>query len=202
MHTRQDASAPEGTLRQALAWVINERIFDNLVLHGNTKWLPVDLVVLALFWVWSDQPTLTAAFTQAQRWAAALFTRVAIHSYQGLTGALVTWTSQLLPLLWQRCQHCLEQCGQKHWRRRPLAGPGRRRAPASARHAHAPNEQAFCAPASYGHSRTAKYRKKKRERASSQACRRTGQAADLDDLVVAHGPASAVELEERPLVFQ
>ncbi len=199
MHTRQDASAPEGTLRQALAWVINERIFDNLVLHGNTKWLPVDLVVLALFWVWSDQPTLTAAFTQAQRWAAALFTRVAIHSYQGLTGALVTWTSQLLPLLWQRCQHCLEQCGQKHWRVGrwlALAVDGSRISTPRTR----ANEQAFAR--ALRPQQDCQISQEEAERASSQACRRAGQAADLDDLAVAHGPAFAVELEKWPLVFQ
>lgn len=161
MHTRQDASAPEGTLRQALAWVIHERIFDNLIPHGNTKWLPADLVALAVLWVWSDQATLTAAFAQAQRWASALFGRVAAHSYQGLTGALLTWTGQLLPLLWQRCQHCLEECGPKHWRVGrwlALAVDGSRISTPRTR----ANEQAFCAPR-YGHSRTAKYRKKKRK---------------------------------------
>ena len=161
MEPRQDANPPHGTLRQALAWVFRERIFDNLTLHGNTKWLPVDLVALAVLWVWSDQDTLTTAFDQAHLWANALFGRVAIHSYQGLTGALVTWTGQLLPLLWQRCQHCLEECGQKHWRVGrwlALAVDGSRISTPRT----CDNEQAFCAP-HYGHSKTAQYRKKKRK---------------------------------------
>jgi Transposase DDE domain len=161
MHTRHDANAPDGTLRQALTWVIKDRIFDNLTRHGNTKLLPADLVILAVLWVWSDQPTLTAAFAQAQHWTTRLGVRLAIHSYQGLSAALATWTGQLLLVLWQRCQHCLEECGQKHWRVGrwlALAVDGSRVSTPRTRD----NEQAFCAPR-YGHSRTAKYRKKKRK---------------------------------------
>jgi hypothetical protein len=100
-------------LRQALTWIVDAGIFHDLKFHGNTKWQPVDLVVLAVMWAWSDSSTLTAAFAEAHRWALALFGRVAVESYQGLTGALVTWTAQLLPLLWERFHQRMEECGRR-----------------------------------------------------------------------------------------
>ena len=54
-------------LRQALAWIGDAGIFDQLKFHGHTKWLPVNLVVLAVMWVWSDSSTLTGAFAEAAR---------------------------------------------------------------------------------------------------------------------------------------
>jgi hypothetical protein len=162
MEPRTDGAPPvQGTLlRQALAWVVEAGIFDRLKLHGNTKWVPTDLVVLAVLWVWSDQATLTAAFAQAARWATTLLGRGALHSYQGLTGALVTWTGQLLPLLWQRLQQRMQECGRGHWRIGPwlaLAVDGSRVSTPRT----AANEKAFGAP-HYGHGKTARYRKKKR----------------------------------------
>ncbi len=186
MHTRQDASAPEGTLRQALAWVINERIFDNLILHGNTKWLPVDLVVLALFWVWSDQPTLTAAFTQAQRWAAALFTRVAIHSYQGLTGSpghldqpIATLALATLPATaWNNAERNTSASAA-------IGLLARRRHLASARQHAIPRARTECKPSRVRKlwpQQDCQTSQAEAERASSQACRRAGKAADLDQI--------------------
>jgi Transposase DDE domain len=166
MGQRKDAREPvspvvNGTmLRQALAWIVDAGIFDQLSFHGNTKWQPVDLVVLAVMWVWSDQSTLTAAFAEAVRWAVSLFGDAAIQSYQGLTGALVTWTGQLLPLLWERLHQRMEECGQGHWRVGPwlaLAVDGSRVSTPRT----VANEKAFCAPR-YGQGKTAKYRKKKR----------------------------------------
>jgi DDE family transposase len=86
---------------------------------------------------------------------------VASHSYQGLTGALVSWTAQLLPLLWERLQQRMEECGRGHWRVGrwlALAVDGSRISTPRT----ATNEKAFCA-ARYGKGKTAKYRKKKRK---------------------------------------
>ena len=161
------ATNPDGVvvngalLRQALVWMVDGRIVDHLKLHGNTKWLPVDLVVLAVLWVWSDGATLTAAFAEAARSAAGLFGRVAVRSYQGLTAALVRWTAPLLALLWQRLHQRTQECGRGHWRHGrwlALAVDGSR---VSAPRTKA-NEKAFCAP-HYGSGKTARYRRKKRQ---------------------------------------
>jgi hypothetical protein len=146
-------------LRRALAWVVQDDIFGHLPRHGNTKWLPARLVVLAVLWVWSDHATLTGAFAQAYRWATDLVGNVAVTSYQGLTAALVTWTPRLLPLLQTRLQQRMHECGGDHWRVGrwlALAVDGSRVSTPRT----AANEQAFCAPR-YGHGKTAKYKKKK-----------------------------------------
>src|SRR5947208_8260047 len=86
-------------LQQALGWVIDSALFAPVQLHGNTRWRAADLVVLATLWVWSDHQTLTGAFAQARELATAMAGAAAVRSYQGLTGALATWTGALLPLL-------------------------------------------------------------------------------------------------------
>jgi hypothetical protein len=158
-------------LRRAMAWIVDGGIFDHLKFHGNTKWKPVDLVVLAVMWVWSDDATLTGAFAQAYRWAMDLFGAVAIGSYQGLTGALATWTSQLVPLLQQRLHERMRECGREHWcvgQWLALAVDGSR---VSTPRSFA-NEKAFCAP-NWGKSSMAKYRRKKRK---GRRCRRRSRS--------------------------
>ena len=159
---RSDQKVNGETLRSAVTWVVNEKSFENLKFHCNTKWLVCDLIILAVFWVWSDQATLTGAFTEAHGWAVKLFGRAAIGSYQGLTGALVTVTDTLLPVLWERMQSLMERHGGEHWRVAgwlPLAVDGSRvSTPRTAL-----NEQAFCAP-NHGRSASARHRAKKRRR--------------------------------------
>lgn len=148
------------TLRTAVTWIVNERSFQNLSWHGNTKWIVSDLIILAVLWVWSDSPTLTGAFAEARGWSLKMLGRVAIGSYQGLTGALMTATATLLPLLWGRMHELMERHGGDYWRVGgwlPLAVDGSRVSTPRT----APNEKAFCAP-NYGRSASAKHRAKKR----------------------------------------
>lgn len=148
------------TLRSAVTWVVNEKSFENLQFHGNTKWLVCDLIILAVLWVWSDHATLTGAFAEAHAWSLKMLGRAAVSSYQGLMGALVSVTSTLMPLLWMRMQHLMERHGGDHWRVAgwlPLAVDGSRVSTPRT----APNEKAFCA-ANYGRSASAKHRAKKR----------------------------------------
>ena len=147
------------TLRGALQWIVQAGIFKHLTLHGNTRWLPSDLVVLAVLWVWSDKASLTDAFVEARGWSMRMLGRVALGTYQGLTGALVTWTGSLLPALWQRLHQLMEQCGGEFWRIGkwlPLALDGSRVSTPRTK----ANEDAFCAK-NYGKGKTARYRKKK-----------------------------------------
>jgi hypothetical protein len=157
--TRNRQQVNGETLRTAVGWIVDEGIFARLKLHGNTKWLVADLVVLAVLWVWSDHACLTGAFTEAHCWSVKMLGRAAVGSYQGLTGALVTWTGALLPLLWGRLHNRMEQCAGRHWRVGlwlALAVDGSRvTTPRSEA-----NEKAFCAK-NYGRGQTAKYRKKK-----------------------------------------
>jgi hypothetical protein len=47
--------------------------------------------------VWSDRASLRDAFGEARRWSQRMLGRVAVGTYQGLTGALVTWTALRRP---------------------------------------------------------------------------------------------------------
>ena len=112
--TTQDL--PFQALQRALAWIINENIFSQLTLHGNTTWTAGPLVALAVLWVWSDKDTLTAAFKHAKHLALSMFGEVALTTYQGLIDALVTWTGSLLPLIQRRLHSLMEQIGGDYWR--------------------------------------------------------------------------------------
>jgi len=162
-------------LRAAVTWIVNERSFENLKFHGNTKWLVCDLITLAVLWVWSDHTTLTGAFAEAYGWSLRMLGRAAVDSYQGLTGALVSVTSTLMPLLWARMQGLMERHAGEHWRVAgwlPLAVDGSRLGTPRT----AVNEQAFCA-ANYGHSAMAKYRAKKRRQNGIPRRRKESQPA-------------------------
>lgn len=171
---REQAKQPVNgeTLRSAVTWIVNEKSFENLKFHGNTTWLVCDLIILAVLWVWSDHATLTGAFVEAHGWSLKMLGRVAVGSYQGLTGALVSVTDSVLPLLWARMQSMMEQHGGEHWRVvgwLPLAVDGSRVSTPRM----APNEKAFCAP-NYGRSASAKHRaKKRRQRGVARRARKS-----------------------------
>jgi len=115
--------------------------------------------VLAVLWVWSEKSQLTAAFGEARIWSERFFGRVAVGSYQGLTGALVNYAAQLVPLLWYQLHRRMEQVGKEHWRIGrwlPLAVDGSRVSTPRTK----ANEKEFRA-SNYGKGQTAKYRKKK-----------------------------------------
>ena len=146
-------------LRKAMEWVIDPSIFQDLKTHGNTKWIAKDLVMLAVLWVWSEKSQLTAAFGEARIWSKRFFGRVAVGSYQGLTGALVNYGGQLVPLLWNQLHRRMKQVGKEHWRIGrwlPLAVDGSRVSTPRTK----ANEKEFRA-SNYGKGKTAKYRKKK-----------------------------------------
>lgn len=146
-------------LRKAMEWVIDPGIFQDLRTHGNTKWIAKDLVMLAVLWVWSEKSQLTGAFGEARVWSKRLFGRIAVGSYQGLTGALVNYGGKLVPLLWDQLHRRMKQVGKEHWRIGPwlpLAVDGSRISTPRTK----ANEKAFRA-ANYGKSDSAKYRKKK-----------------------------------------
>jgi hypothetical protein len=146
------------TIYAAVKWLLGGGILDQVRLHGNTGWVPMDLVVLAVVWAWDDDATLTGAFENAHRWSLKVLGRAAVGTFQGFMKALVKYTGQLLPLLWERMQFLMEAHGGEHWQIgvwKPFAVDGSRvTTPRSEA-----NEEAFCA-ANYGGSRMAKYRRR------------------------------------------
>lgn len=145
-------------LRQALQWFGDSNSFSELVRHGNVGWSAMQLVSLVVLWSWSDRSTLTAAFIDARDLAWKMFGRVAVTTYQGMMGALRSYTAPLLSLFWRHLHVRMEQVAGKHWRIGlwlALAVDGSRFATPRT----AANERAFSIK-NYGHGRKAKTRKK------------------------------------------
>lgn len=145
-------------LRDSVNWIVNDDMFANLALHGNIGWQPARLIILAVLWVWSEKNTLTKAFNHARHLAVSLFGDAAVSTYQGLTGALKTYTTKLLPAVQNRMHALMEEVGGDHGRIGkwlPLAVDGSRidtpRTKSNERHFAAKN---------YGAGRKAKSRRK------------------------------------------
>ena len=85
------------TLRAAVAWAINAKVFTHLKFHGNTSWQVIDLILLTIVWVWSGNTSLTGAFAEARSWSSGTLGRCAVKTFQGLMKALVAGTAKLLP---------------------------------------------------------------------------------------------------------
>lgn len=144
-------------LRKALVWVINDRMFANVRMHGHTRWNPKQIVILAVLWVWSDKSTLVRAFIHARRLSLAMFGSVGVTTYQGLMGALKRWSTVLLPKTQKRLQDLMEDVADEHWRIGlwvPLAVDGSRVSTPRTKS----NEKAFSAK-NYGKGREAKSRR-------------------------------------------
>lgn len=145
-------------LQRALAWIVNSRIFDDLPRHGNTSWLPTQLIVLAILWVWSDCSRLTTGYEEARQVARGMYESLKLCTYQGFIRALVTWTERLRPLLWSRLQQLMEPAAANYWRLGEflaLAVDGSRVTVPRTKS----NESAFAAK-NYGHGRKAQSRRK------------------------------------------
>lgn len=160
-------------LRRAVNWIVNDSIFRDLKLHGNVSWTAAGLVCLAVFWVWSPESSLVEAAKAAVETVTAVFGSAAVKSYQALTGALKTYTNQLLPVLWLRLQCLMAGCDKDLWRIGlwlALAVDGSRVGTPRTRK----NEQRFCKPA--GKQGKKKGRKaKKRSRHANQKRRSAGR---------------------------
>lgn len=143
------------------SWFLPDHgVFATLTFHGNCRWLPNVLVGLALCWSWSECRNLTDAFTEAAGCCQKIFGSVAVSTYQGFLGALVTWTPRFLPLLRGVVQERMAQLGS-HWECEGwvLLGFDGSRATAPRT---VSNETAFCAP-NYGQSRQARSRRRKKK---------------------------------------
>jgi Transposase DDE domain len=154
-------------IRRVVSWVVNEDIFTKLKLHGNVKWSAASLVCLAIFWVWSDESSLVQAALDAVDLVRSLFGTAAVQSYQALTGALRSYTDQLLPVMWARLHSLMEEHGRNAFRIGrwlPLAADGSRLlVPRTAK-----NESRFCKPPK----KRNKKRKKRGRHAKNKPVRR------------------------------
>lgn len=103
-------------LHRAVKWLLDSSSWKALAPHGNTSWTFSELLLLALFWVWSDAATLTGAFAHARHLAGTLLGKVALTSYTGFAGSLDTWTTALMPRLRAILHQRMESVAGTHWR--------------------------------------------------------------------------------------
>lgn len=155
--TLLDGSLP-AQLHRAVKWLVDSPAWASFTPHGNTAWAFSELLLLTLFWVWSDVATLTGAFDHARNLARTLLGKVALTSYTGFAAALDRWTSQLRPRLWSALHERMESVAGTHWRIGgwlPLAIDGSRTSAPRTR----ANERGLC-PRRYGRGVKAKSRVK------------------------------------------
>jgi hypothetical protein len=144
-------------LRRALDWIVDVNTFANLHLHGNVKWMPHNLVVLAVLAAWCEADRMSDAFVSAANLSRSFFGVVAVRTFQGMMRALVTYSPQLIPVVWQRIQFLAEQVASEHYRIGkwvPLAVDGSRFTTPRTQS----NELAFSAR-NYGNGKSAKSRR-------------------------------------------
>jgi len=103
-------------LRRALNWVLNDKMFAKVKLHGNISWVPAALVRLAVFWMWSSQSTLVEAANDAIGCVSRIFGETALKSYQSLVNGLKRYSDQLSSILWLRMQSLMQQCDEANFR--------------------------------------------------------------------------------------
>ena len=132
-------------LRRALNWIVKDKMFAKLRVHGNTGWTATSLVRLAIFWVWSSESSLVDAADDAIACVTRIFGDSAVTSYQALTNALHRYSNQLRPILWTRLQALMKDCDDASFRIGlwlALAVDGTRlKVPRTLK-----NEQRFCKP--------------------------------------------------------
>jgi hypothetical protein len=155
-------------MANALDWIVNDKIFADVQLHGNVKWFVLDLVRVAVLWVWSSKHTLVESANDAIEKSRELFSSVGIKSYQVLTNALVKYTSQILPPLQKRMHQLMENVNSSGFRMGlwvVLAVDGSRLNVPRTR----ANEQRFCKPTT----KRKKRHNKKKNRRGRHATKRT-----------------------------
>lgn len=114
---RKNTVVDQGALlKRAVKWIVTKDSFAKMRLHGNTKWVPQNLVVLAVLFAWSDSQRMTDGFDKAAKLAQKLFGVLAVETFQGMVRALVTYRARLIPCLWARLQSLMEQSVPEHFR--------------------------------------------------------------------------------------
>jgi hypothetical protein len=132
-------------LRRALDWIVSDKIFAGVTLHGNVKWTAAALVRVAVFWMWSAKSSLVEAADEGMGCVKRIYGETVVKSYQTLVNGLHRYSHQLLPILRSRLQGLMQQCDGTSFRVGlwlALAVDGSRvNVPRTL-----PNERRFCKP--------------------------------------------------------
>ena len=134
-------------------------LFANDTFHGNTKWVPEQLVTQALVWSWQKEKNVTDAFDQSLEICEKLgVTRIA-KTYPAFMNALDRYRPTFTKRMGERLQSLAQDVGGQFWRSGDWVLIGFDGSRVTVPRTVA-NEKAFCAP-NFGHGVRAKYGKKK-----------------------------------------
>ena len=103
-------------LRRALNWIVTDKMFAGLKLHGNANWTVIVLVRVAVFWMWSAKSSLVEAADEGIGCVKRIYGEIALESYQTLVSALKRYSNQILPILRSRMQNLMQQCDEANFR--------------------------------------------------------------------------------------
>lgn len=101
--SRRDHQAPAAynhqSLQAALDWLLAGIVLGGIRFRNDCTWSPINLIRVALLWVWSEEKTLGDRFSQARKIVRRAWSGVGqpASSYQAFTKLLCRWTA---PLLW------------------------------------------------------------------------------------------------------
>ena len=144
-------------LAHAVNWIITPKLFADVKVHGNTNWIVIHLVQVAVLWVWSSKRKMVEAADEAIEDASQLFDADGIHSYQTLLNGLKRYSKTILEALCPRMHQLMEQVDDSRFRIGlwlVLAVDGSRISTCRT----LPNEKRFCKPKS-NHTKKRKKRK-------------------------------------------
>lgn len=116
--TRDPASSKTQAqqIKRAIDWCLDDNMFANLSLHGNTTWAPRMLVSLMILTAWGTESRMTDSFSEASKLSTKFFSGVAVATYQGMMRAFVSYSGPLLSIVWSRFQNLMETVTPKHYR--------------------------------------------------------------------------------------
>ena len=114
--TSKAATTYADRIKRAVDWCLTDAMFADLKLHGNVSWAPRLLIALAVLTAWGIEPRITDSFAEASKLSLKFFASVATVTYQGMMRALVSYSDQLLPMVWIRFQSLLEKTSPRHYR--------------------------------------------------------------------------------------
>lgn len=103
-------------LRRALNWIVNDKMFSNVKLHGNVNWTAATLVRVAVFWMWSAKSSLVEAADDGISCVTRIYGETFLKSYQTLVNALKRYSNQFLPILRSRMQSLMQRCDEANFR--------------------------------------------------------------------------------------
>lgn len=94
----------QAQVANALRQIFKREYYNSIALHGNCKWKPSELLILAVTTTWLSAGNLSEAFKKASRFSSKQFGFLATQTFQGMMRAFARHKDQLLSCFWQAVQ--------------------------------------------------------------------------------------------------